>query len=99
MRCFQALRIEVNNELEHIQLFFERDVPTQILDVIGSRLVMIAFQPGEDRIVKEGMNDLVGTGRFKWITPEEDGLRPTLEEVKMNGRSRTARLRAVERIQ
>ena len=99
MRCFQALRIEVNNELEHIQLFFERDVPTKILDVIGGRLVMIAFQPGEDRIVKEGMNDLVATGRFKWITPEEDGLRPTLEEVKMNGRSRTARLRAVERIQ
>jgi len=98
MRCFQAIRIEVNNELEHIQLFFQKDVPSQCLE-IGGRLVMISFQPGEDLIVKEGMNGLVATGEFKLLTPVEEGLRPTLEEVKMNGRSRTARLRAVERIQ
>ena len=98
MRCFQALRIEVNNELEHIQSFFQLNIPRQCLNV-GGRLVMIAFHPGEDRLVKDGMNSLVESGDFMWLTPEDDGLRPTFKEVKMNGRSRSARLRAVECIQ
>jgi 16S rRNA C1402 N4-methylase RsmH len=98
MRCFQALRIEVNNELEHIQSFFQLNIPRQCLNV-GGRLVLIAFHPGEDRLVKDGMNSLVESGDFMWLTPEDDGLRPTFKEVKMNGRTRSARLRAVECIQ
>jgi 16S rRNA (cytosine1402-N4)-methyltransferase len=65
---------------------------------IGGRLVMIAFHPGEDMLVKEGMDGLVASGEFKLLTPEMDGLRPTMDEVKVNGRARTARLRAVERV-
>lgn len=97
MRVFQALRIEVNNELGHIRSIFEREIG-QCLEV-GGRLVMIAFQPGEDGIIREGMAGMVASGEFRLVTPEEDGLRPTPEEVKANGRARTARLRAVERIQ
>lgn len=96
MRCFQALRIEVNNELQHIQSFFERGIPEHCLEV-GGRLVMIAFHPGEDNLVRDAMDCMVATGEFKLVTPEVEGLRPTFEEVKINGRSRTARLRAVER--
>ena len=64
---------------------------------------MIAFHPGEDEIIRRGMEGMVkekgeGGEHFKWVTPEVEGLRPTFEEVKMNGRSRSARLRAVERI-
>ena len=88
----------MNNELEHIQSFFQLNIPRQCLNV-GGRLVMIAFHPGEDRLVKDGMNSLVESGDFMWLTPEDDGLRPTFKEVKMNGRSRSARLRAVECIQ
>jgi 16S rRNA C1402 N4-methylase RsmH len=113
MRCFQALRIAANDELNHIETLFESMLapplssssssspsssPSGCCLAIGGRLVAIAFHPGEDRLVKEGMARMVDTGRFHLLTPEEDGLRPTFEEVKNNGRSRTARLRAVERV-
>jgi len=111
MRCFQALRIAANEELRHIESLFESMLAPSLSPppsssassstrgcplAIGGRLVAIAFHPGEDRLVKEGMARMVDTGRFELLTPEEDGLRPSLEEVKSNGRSRTARLRAVE---
>jgi len=96
-RIFQALRIEVNRELEHIQSVFRNKIPSRCLEV-GGRLVMIAFQPGEDEMVKSGMGDLVASGEFKLLTPDEEGLRPAVEEVEENEQSRTARLHAVERI-
>ena len=65
---------------------------------IGGHFVAIAFHPGEDEVIKLGMKRLVDTGQYKYLTPQEDGLRPTYEEIKSNSRSRTARLRAVERI-
>jgi 16S rRNA C1402 N4-methylase RsmH len=65
---------------------------------IGGHFVAIAFHPGEDEIIKLGMKRLVDTGQYKYLTPQEDGLRPTYDEIKSNSRSRTARLRAVERI-
>jgi 16S rRNA C1402 N4-methylase RsmH len=65
---------------------------------IGGHFVAIAFHPGEDEVIKLGMKRLVDTGQYKYLTPEEDGLRPTYDEIKSNSRSRTARLRAVERI-
>ncbi|KAL3767302.1 hypothetical protein ACHAW5_001707 [Stephanodiscus triporus] len=98
MRCFQALRIAVNDELWHIESFFESMLAPRCCLDIGGRLVAIAFHPGEDRLVRQGMARMVDTGRFELLTPVDDGLRPTPEEVKSNGRSRTARLRAVERI-
>jgi len=100
MRCFQAIRIEVNNELEHVKFFFEQfdtNASSSILQV-GGRIVVIVFHPGEDLVVQQGMDKLVDSGNYKFITPKEEGLRPAFEEVRLNGRSRTARLHAVERI-
>jgi len=101
MRCFQAIRIEVNNELEHVKLFFQQfdttNSSSSILQV-GGRIVVIVFHPGEDLVVQQGMDKLVDSGNYKFITPKEEGLRPAFEEVRLNGRSRTARLHAVERI-
>ncbi|KAL3817193.1 hypothetical protein ACHAXA_007736 [Cyclostephanos tholiformis] len=105
MRCFQALRIAANDELNHIEALFKSILAPSPSSsspgcclAMGGRLVAIAFHPGEDRLVREGMARMVDTGRYRLLTPEEDGLRPTFEEVKKNGRSRTARLRAVERV-
>jgi len=44
------------------------------------------------------MEQLVKSGEFRLLTPEEEGLRPTEEEVRENSKSRTARLRAVEKM-
>ena len=97
MRVFQSLRIEVNSEIDQIAMFLQGSAPTTCLG-IGGRLVMLAFHPGEDDLVRQEMARLVECGSHKLITPEVDGVRPTHKEVKFNGRSRTARLRAIERI-
>lgn len=98
MRCFQAIRIETNDELKHLESFLSNlDTLNAVLNV-GGRLVTIAFQPGEDELVRHGMEAMVDSGDFRLLTPEEEGLRPSEEEVKANGKSRTARLRAVEKI-
>ena len=97
MRVFQALRIEVNREIDQIAMFLQGSAPTTCIG-IGGRLVMLAFHPGEDDLVRQEMARLVECGSYKLLTPEDDGVRPTQEEVKSNGRSRTARLRAIERI-
>lgn len=102
MRCFQALRIETNDELKQLEsvLSTKEKNSNGIGDALrlGGRLVVIAFHPGEDEMTKVGMDEMVRTGDFRLLTPEEEGLRPTEEEVKANGRARTARLRAVEKI-
>ena len=100
MRCFQALRVETNDELRQLEYVLSPTTNNDIRNVlnVGGRLVMIAFHPGEDERMKLGMEEMVKTGDFKLLTPEEEGLRPTEEEVKANGRARTARLRAVEKI-
>ena len=96
-RVFRALRIEVNDELEHLRAVFERGAGARCLEA-GGRLVVITYLPGEDEIVREGMAGMAATGEFRLVTPEGDGLRPAPEERMANGLAKTARLRAVERI-
>jgi 16S rRNA (cytosine1402-N4)-methyltransferase len=86
---FQALRIAVNLEFENL----ERALPQaeELLEPNG-RLVVISFHSGEDRIVK----DFMKTSSMKILTDKP--ITPTEEEVRANPRSRSAKLRAAEKV-
>ncbi len=92
-RSFQALRIAVNRELESL----ERALEVGINFVkVGGRIVVISFHSLEDRIVKLRFRNLSQEGQVKILTKKP--LRADEEEVSLNPRSRSARLRAAERI-
>ena len=98
-QIFQAIRIEVNEELDVLREFLEQ-IPN-LLNEEG-RLSVISYHSLEDRLVKR----FIRTGLFKG-EPEKDAfgrsfeplkrvgklIVPTLEEVKMNNRARSAKLR------
>jgi 16S rRNA (cytosine1402-N4)-methyltransferase len=88
-RTFQALRIAVNEELKSLELALQR-LPNVLTK--GGRLAIISFHSLEDRMVKNAFrND-------PRLTPlVKKPLRPTDEEVAMNPRSRSAKLRVAER--
>lgn len=92
-KTFQALRIFVNRELDDLQALL--NAAPQVLKS-GGRLVVINFHSLEDRIVKDAFREGVKLGHYrllvkKPVTPEE-------EEIDRNPRSRSAKLRAAERI-
>jgi len=88
-RTFQALRIEVNDELGEITSLAET-----VFDCLspGGVLVCISYHSLEDRIVKRAMAAAARRGCARLLTPKP--LRPSREEVEDNRRSRSARLRA-----
>lgn len=105
-RTFQAIRIEINKELEDIQVFLP-----QAVNLLKShaRLAVISFHSLEDRLIKQfiqkestlpedlswGMPQKVkDTRRLKKI----DRIRASAEEIKANPRSRSAWLRVAERL-
>jgi 16S rRNA (cytosine1402-N4)-methyltransferase len=97
-RVFQALRIEINQELKHLAEFFE-----QIAEKIKAktRIVAISFHSLEDRIVKRTFADLAfssndRTPMLKILTKKP--ITPTEREIQRNFRARSAKLRAAERI-
>ncbi len=91
-RTFQALRIETNRERELLQ----KALPMAIdLLAPGGRLVVIAFESGDDRIVKQAFLDAAEAGAGEVLTRRP--LRPGRDEVGRNRRSRSARLRAFAR--
>jgi 16S rRNA (cytosine1402-N4)-methyltransferase len=89
---FQALRIHVNRELEGLAAALE-----ELAGALapGGRLAAIAFHSLEDREVKHTFRALAPRG-FRLLTKKP--VRPTDEETRRNPRSRSARLRAIERI-
>jgi 16S rRNA (cytosine1402-N4)-methyltransferase len=108
-RTFQALRIAVNDELNALT-----SALGQAIDVLGrgGRLVVIAFHSLEDRIVKQFMRresrDCIcppeapacacgHRARLRLVT--KGAASPSQEEVAVNRRSRSARLRAAEKLQ
>lgn len=105
-RVFQALRIEVNEELSGLERLLDQTV--ELLDQDG-RLVVISYHSLEDRIVKHTLRNMARgevdetTGRTRSETRVIELLtgkpvRPEPEEVAANPRSRSARLRAARRL-
>jgi 16S rRNA (cytosine1402-N4)-methyltransferase len=107
-QVFQALRIEVNQELSGLEEFLEAVI--QRLNP-GGRLVVISFHSLEDRVVKQLFQKQAGRcvcfrPGDACICPRQEIVRmltkkpvvPSAEEITANPRSRSARLRAVEKI-
>jgi 16S rRNA (cytosine1402-N4)-methyltransferase len=87
-RCFQALRIDVNNEFEVLYEFLEK-LPTALAP--GGRVAILSFHSGEDRLVKKSFQKYLRDGFYREISP--DAIRPTPEECNTNSRARSAKLR------
>jgi 16S rRNA (cytosine1402-N4)-methyltransferase len=90
-RTFQAIRIAVNDELGEIQNGLEG-----ALNILrsGGRLVTVAYHSLEDRIVKTFFREASREGKLKIITKKP--IRPSFEEIRLNPKARSARLRAGE---
>lgn len=103
-QVFQAVRIEVNQEIQALKEFL-----IQTVDLLpkGGRLSLISYHSLEDRLVKRFMRDGMFEGQ-----PEKDVfgnvdvpfkkvgklIVPTAEEIEVNNRARSAKLRIAERI-
>ncbi len=105
-KVFQAIRIEVNDELN----VFEKSL-TDALDLlnVGGRICVITFHSLEDKICKDifkRVSSVPDNMKKMPIIPEEympkykvvKVLEPSLEEVNKNPRSRSAKLRVIERV-
>jgi len=92
-RTFQALRIAVNRELEGLDEALKK---TAVYLNKKGRCVVLAFHSLEDRIVKEDFKALEKTGRFRRVAKKV--ARPGPAQVRTNPRSRSARLRVIERV-
>jgi 16S rRNA (cytosine1402-N4)-methyltransferase len=104
-KLFQALRIAVNHEIDYLQ-----EMLVQALSVLntGGRLVVISYHSLEDRIVKnfiktgnfegEEKKDFYGNLETPFRIINRKGTTPGEEEIAVNNRSRSARLRIAEKI-
>lgn len=92
-RTFQALRIATNSELTNLEKVIEKGFDKLS---VGGRIAIISFHSLEDRIVKRAFKELDKKGYAKIITKKP--IIPTREELDVNGRSRSAKLRLIEKI-
>ena len=103
-QVFQALRMEVNDELGAL-----RDFLSDSLEMLapGGRLVVITYHSIEDRLVKnfiktgnvegEQNKDFYGNIDRPFVLVNKKAIEPTEEEIKTNTRSRSAQLRVGEK--
>jgi 16S rRNA (cytosine1402-N4)-methyltransferase len=104
-KVFQALRIEVNDEMREL-----KEMLQQSLDVLkkGGRLVVISYHSLEDRLVKNFMKsgnfegvvvkDFFGNSQTPFKLINNKPILPGEEEIKNNNRARSAKLRIAEKI-
>lgn len=102
-QVFQALRIEVNGEMQALEEFLKA---TEKVICPGGRLVILTYHSLEDRMVKNFMRtgnvegevckDFFGHNLCPWKLVGKQPVSPTPEEVERNPRSRSARLRIAE---
>jgi 16S rRNA (cytosine1402-N4)-methyltransferase len=92
-RTFQALRIYANHELENLKAILH-----ELPEIMAShgRVTIISFHSLEDRIIKQAFRDLEKGGQFKILTKKP--ITPTRQEILENIRSRSAKLRVIQRI-
>lgn len=110
-RIFQAIRIEVNHELENLQASLEQ--ATALLKS-GGRMVVVSYHSLEDRIVKElfrnesapefsvgalgALKSRIDLSRARLRVLTKKPVTPSADEIERNPRARSAKLRAAERI-
>ena len=87
-RCFQALRIDINDEFEVLDAFLAK-LPGVLAK--GGRVAILTFHSGEDRRVKKSFKRLFNQGIYREILPKP--IRPSAKECHANGRARSAKLR------
>jgi 16S rRNA (cytosine1402-N4)-methyltransferase len=92
-RTFLALRMAVNQEMENTAALL-RDAPGFLNR--GGRLAVISFQSMEDRLVKQAFRSAEQSGGVRLLTKRPVG--PSDDEVLRNPRSRSAKLRVIERV-
>jgi len=104
-KVFQALRIEVNREMEYLQSML-----LQTIDVIkpGGRLVVLTYHSLEDRLVKnfiksgkfegEVEKDFYGNLKVPFVAVNRKIIVPSEKEINENNRARSAKLRIAERV-
>jgi 16S rRNA (cytosine1402-N4)-methyltransferase len=105
-RCFQAIRIHINNELADLA----RGLGSSIEQLRpGGRLVAISFHSLEDRLVKRTFKEAARPGQVRRNIPEDPGWKPRLEligkavrpsehEISVNPRARSAVMRVAEKL-
>ena len=106
-RTFQALRIEVNAELDVLPTALQAALATT---VPGGRVAVLSYHSGEDRIVKEVFADAQRSegvvaspfvhpdsvqGKFRKVRAAQ---KPSREEIDRNPRASSARLRVIEKV-
>ncbi len=92
-RTFQALRIAVNGELDQLATILQNIPP--LLNSQG-RFGIISFHSLEDRLVKNAFKQLQKSGDFNILTKKP--IVAGVEEIKTNKRSRSAKLRVIEKV-
>lgn len=105
-RCFQAIRIQINNELADLA----RGLGSSIEQLRpGGRLVAISFHSLEDRLVKRTLREAARPGQVRRNIPEDPGWKPRLKligkavrpsehEISVNPRARSAVMRVAEKL-
>ncbi len=94
-RTFQAIRIWVNDELGELEKGIK--AASEILSENG-KLIVVTFHSLEDRIVKTFFKDLCATDCKTFSLLNKKVIEASIEEVSANPRSRSAKLRAIQRL-
>jgi 16S rRNA (cytosine1402-N4)-methyltransferase len=92
-KTFQALRIKVNDEMGNV----EKGVAAAIESLRpGGKLAVISFHGLEDKIVREIFKAKAKEKVIEWV--KRDTIRPTWNEIKSNPRSRSAKMKVVQKL-
>lgn len=92
-KTFQALRVAVNRELDNVT-----DGISAAIDLLepGGRLIVISFHGLEDKIIREMFKNKAKEGIVRWVV--KGTVKPKWAEVQQNPRSRSAKMKVIEKL-